>query len=46
MGMADEVSKTPPATIPTTMEVVDDDDWIIEVDKIPIKRPTTGLLVV
>jgi hypothetical protein len=44
--MADEVSKTPPATMPTTIEVVDDDDWIIDVDKIPIKRPTIGLLVV
>jgi len=46
IGMADDVSKTPPATMPTTIQVVDDDDWIIEVDKIPIKKPTIGLLVV
>jgi hypothetical protein len=45
MGMADCISRTPPATIPTTIDVVDDDDWIIEVDRIPIKRPTIGLVV-
>jgi hypothetical protein len=46
MGMADGISRTPPATIPTTIDVVDDDDWIIEVERIPIKRPTIGLVVV
>jgi hypothetical protein len=45
MGMAGGISRAPPATIPTTIEVVDDEDWIIEVDKIPIKRPATGLVV-
>ncbi len=45
MGMAAGISRTPPATIPTTIDVVDDDDWIIEVERIPMKRPTIGLVV-
>jgi hypothetical protein len=46
IGMADPMSNTPPPTIPTTMEVVEDDDWITEVAKTPIKKPTNGLAVV
>jgi hypothetical protein len=45
MGMADGISRAPPATIPTTIDVVEDDDWIIEVERIPIKRPIIGLVV-
>ncbi len=45
-GMADPTSSTPPPTIPTTMDVVEEDDWMIEVAKTPMKKPTNGLAVV
>jgi len=46
IGIADEISKAPLATIPTIIEVVDEEDCIMEVANIPIKRPTTGFVVV
>jgi hypothetical protein len=46
IGMAVEISRAPPATIPTTIEVVDEEDCIMEVANIPIKRPATGFVVV
>jgi hypothetical protein len=42
IGIADEISKAPLATIPTTIEVVDEEDCIMEVANIPIKSPATG----
>jgi hypothetical protein len=46
MGMADSIPNTPPPTIPTTMDVVDEEDWMSEVAKTPIKKPTNVLAVV
>jgi hypothetical protein len=46
MGMALGTFKTPPATRPTTMDVVEEEDWIKEVARIPINKPTSGLVVV
>jgi hypothetical protein len=44
--MAPSIDSSPPATIPTIIEVVVDEDWITEVARIPIKSPTTGFDVV
>ena len=46
MGMALVIFITPLPTIPTTIDVVEEELCIIEVAKIPIKRPTKGLEVV
>jgi len=46
MGMALATFRAPPATMPTTMEVVDEEDWMMDVAKIPMNRPTKGLVVV
>ena len=46
MGMALATFKAPPATRPTTMAVVEEEDWMIEVERIPINSPTSGLVVV
>jgi hypothetical protein len=46
MGMALVTFNAPPATNPTTMDVVDEDDWIMEVERIPMNNPTMGLVVV
>jgi hypothetical protein len=37
--------KEPTATMPTTIEVVADELWTMLVARIPMKRPTKGLLV-
>ena len=41
IGMAIS-SGRPPAIMPTTIEVVVDDDWMMAVVTIPIARPTNG----
>ncbi len=46
MGMALLTFRTPPPTKPTTIAVVDEEDWIKEVARIPINKPATGLEVV
>jgi hypothetical protein len=46
IGMALGMVSAPPATRPTTMDVVDDEDWMIDVARIPIKSPTIGFVVV
>ena len=46
MGIAFVTFSAPPATKPTTIDVVEEDDCMIEVTRIPIKRPTKGLVVV
>src|SRR5699024_9156266 len=33
---------SPPATIPTTIDVVVEDDWVSTVARIPMTSPTTG----
>ncbi len=46
IGIALATFKTPPPTRPTTMDVVEEEDWIREVARIPINKPTSGLVVV
>jgi len=46
MGIALATFKTPPPTIPTTIDVVVDDDCIKDVARIPINNPTKGFEVV
>jgi len=46
MGIALVTFNAPPATSPTTIEVVEEEDWMIEVARIPMNRPTKGLVVV
>jgi len=46
MGIALGTFNAPPATSPTTIEVVDEDDWMMEVERIPMNKPTKGLVVV
>ena len=46
MGIAFVTFNAPPATNPTTIEVVDEEDWTMEVERIPMNRPTNGLVVV
>ena len=46
MGTALVTVSAPPATMPTTIEVVLDELWISEVASRPIIRPITGLVVV
>jgi hypothetical protein len=46
MGIALATFNAPPATNPTTIEVVDEEDWMMEVARIPMNRPTKGLVVV
>ena len=46
IGMAFAIERLPPATRPTTMDVVEEEDWIIEVARIPMNRPTIGFVVV
>jgi hypothetical protein len=43
MGMAFATVRTPPPTIPTIIDVVEDELCITEVTKIPINKPTMGL---
>jgi len=46
MGMAVGTVKTPPATRPTTIDVVEDEDWMRDVARIPMNKPTSGFVVV
>jgi hypothetical protein len=46
MGMAFVTFNAPPATNPTTIVVVDEEDWMMEVERIPMNRPVKGLVVV
>ena len=46
MGMALTTFKAPPATRPTTMDVVEEEDWMMDVDRIPMNKPTSGFVVV
>jgi hypothetical protein len=46
IGIALLTVKTPPPTIPTTIEVVEEELCIIDVERIPINNPTRGLEVV
>jgi hypothetical protein len=46
MGIALATFNAPPATNPTTIEVVDEEDWMMEVERIPMNKPTNGLVVV
>jgi hypothetical protein len=46
IGMALVTFRAPPATNPTTIDVVVEEDWIREVARIPMNKPTNGLVVV
>jgi hypothetical protein len=46
IGIALATFNAPPATNPTTIEVVDEEDWMREVARIPMNRPTRGFVVV
>jgi hypothetical protein len=46
MGMALATFRAPPATSPTTMDVVNDEDWTMEVERIPTNSPIKGFVVV
>ena len=46
MGMALATFNTPPPTNPTTIEVVEEDDCIRDVARVPMNNPTSGLVVV
>jgi hypothetical protein len=46
MGMAFATFNAPPATSPTTIDVVEEDDWTMEVARIPMNNPTKGFVVV
>jgi hypothetical protein len=46
IGMALATFKAPPATKPTTIDVVKEEDWTMEVERIPTNSPIKGLVVV
>jgi hypothetical protein len=46
MGIALLTFKAPPATKPTTIDVVKEEDWTIDVERIPTNSPIKGLVVV
>lgn len=46
IGMAFSILSAPAATIPTTIDVVEEELCTIEVARTPINKPTKGLVVV